>query len=47
MLTNIAKSVLSLVGGPLVTKAADLAVDSIDKLLSSKPAEKPPAPPSA
>lgn len=47
MLMNIAKSVLSLVGGPVVAKVADLAVDSIDKMMGGKPAAKPPAPPSA
>lgn len=48
MLMNIAKSVLGLVGGPLVAKVADLAVDSIDKLMGGKPAATtPPAPPKA
>lgn len=52
MLMNIAKSVLGLVGGPVVAKVADLAVDTIDKLMGGKPATNtppatPPAPPSA
>lgn len=47
MLMNIAKSVLSLVGGPVVAKVADLAVDSIDNMMGGKPAapaNKPAAP---
>lgn len=47
MLMGVAKSLLSLVGGPLVAKVADLAVDAVDKMMGGKPAEKSAAPPSA